>query len=232
MWAVQGEYDKALADYEKVIQLYPKEAGPLTSRGNLFLNIKEYDKAIADFTAALGLDPKSAYSYYQRGNAWRKKAEFAKALEDITSALKLEPDNAWAMRQRGLVWYDQGDFAKAQADYEQVFKLDPDGQGYATLAWFWATCPDAKFRNGKKALEYALKDCAVYSRNNATELDTRAAAHAEVGDFKAAVQWQKQAVKLAPAFDRMMYQERLALYEAGKPYRELIKGKSVEKEKR
>jgi tetratricopeptide (TPR) repeat protein len=190
--------------------------------------MKEYDKAISDFTTALKLDPKSANALYERGVAWRKKGEFAKALEDLNVALKLEPDHAWAMRERGQLRHDQGDFARALADFEHVFKLDPEGLGYSALAWFWATCPDAKYRNGKKALEYALKDCALYSRNNALELNTRAAAHAELGDFKAAVHWQKQALKLAPAYDREQYQHRLELYQAGKPYRQAVKKSAKE----
>src|SRR5207253_1888507 len=115
-------------------------------------------------------------------------------------------------RTRGDFHIAEGDYARALADYQHVFKLDADGVGYAALSFFWSTCPDAKYRDGKKALEYALKDCAVYKRNNHIELSTRAAAHAELGDFEAARKWQSQAVEIAPAYERVRLEAQLALY--------------------
>ena len=50
------------------------------------------------------------------------------------------------------------------------------------------------------------------------------AAHAEAGDFGNAAKWQKEAMGLRPEDERgelrTEYQERLTLYESGKPYRE------------
>ena len=52
---------------------------------------------------------------------------------------------------------------------------------------------------------------------------TLAAPYAECGDFQEAVQWQKKAIELYSNGDKEdleKAQERLKLYEAGKPYRE------------
>jgi hypothetical protein len=47
----------------------------------------------------------------------------------------------------------------------------------------WVTCPEAKFRDGKKVVELAP--------NN---IGTLAAAYAEAADFDSAVKWQSQAI--------------------------------------
>ena len=68
--------------------------------------------------------------------------------------------------------------------------------------------------------EYAIKDCAVYPKTAYWEMNTRAAAHAEVGEFKEALEWQTRAMQSVPAYLRADYQQRLDLYKAGMPYRE------------
>ena len=51
-------------------------------------------------------------------------------------------------------------------------------------------------------------------------LGALAAAYAELGDFRKAVGWQHRALDLALPADKKEFQDRLALYQAGKPYRE------------
>ena len=57
----------------------------------------------------------------------------------------------------------------------------------------------------------------------ADDLDTLAAACAEAGDFDAAVKWQEKALGLLAKDDernREVFEARLTLYRAKKPYRE------------
>ncbi|MBL8797416.1 MAG: hypothetical protein JNM56_26170, partial [Planctomycetia bacterium] len=98
----------------------------------------------------------------------------------------------------------KGDFAGAAKEYDMLVKMLPDEpEGYSGLARLWATCTDAKVRNGAKAVEYArmavelasnaesaaedeeeIEDC-VALRLHCQE--TLALAQAETGDFKAAI---------------------------------------------
>ena len=73
-----------------------------------------------------------------------------------------------------------------------------------------ATCPDAKHRDGRKAVELATRACEL------NEAD-----YAEAGDFDKAVEWQEKANKLySDADDRKKGEDRLKLYQQRKPYRE------------
>jgi tetratricopeptide (TPR) repeat protein len=55
-----GQYDKAISDYTKAIELNPKHADIYYSRGLAHNKMGQYDKAISDFTEAIKLKSKTA----------------------------------------------------------------------------------------------------------------------------------------------------------------------------
>ena len=88
-------------------------------------------------------------------------------------------------------------------------------------AWLWATCPDAKHRDGKRAVASATRACELSKWKEAAHIGSLAAASAEAGDFEAAVTWQSRANELyADAGDQKKGEERLRLYRVKRPYRE------------
>jgi len=66
---------------------------------------------------------------------------------------------------------------------------------YNDLAWVYATCKDARFRDGKKAVEWALKAADVLKKYEAC-FDTLAAAYARDGQFAKAVETQEKAITM------------------------------------
>ena len=224
-WGAKKEFDKAIADFAEAIRLDPKLAVAYHNRGNAWGAKKEFDKAIADYTEAIRLDFKLASlasAYHNRGGAWGAKKEFDKAIADFAEAIRLDPKDAVAYHNRGNVWDDKKEYDKAIADYDEAIRLDPKyARAYNARAWLWATCPDAKFRDGKRAVESATPACELSDWKDANNLDTLAAACAEAGDFDAAVKWQEKANGM---FEDSESKEKgrahLDLYRAKKPYRE------------
>ena len=118
----------------------------------------EDDKAIADFSKALTIDPKIARAYTACGNVWFAKGEIDKAIADFNKALAIDPKDTLAYCNRGIIWGSKGEYGKAIADYTKAQKLAPKLSGTSfNLAGIYATCPDAKYRDGKKAVEYAKR---------------------------------------------------------------------------
>ena len=76
----QGNYDRAIADLTKAIELNPKDDEAYNNRGLVYRLTRElYDKAINDFTISLGLNPKLADAYFSKALAFGRSGRQAEA---------------------------------------------------------------------------------------------------------------------------------------------------------
>ncbi|MFQ5514905.1 MAG: hypothetical protein ACE5FG_10740 [Myxococcota bacterium] len=88
------------------------------------------------------------------------------------------------------------------------------------VAWLRAACPDARVRDGARAVALAEQACRLTGFANPELLDTLAAAQAEAGDFKAALRTSRRALRLARQTEgSQTLARRLARLEAGLPIR-------------
>ncbi len=223
LWYFTKENDKAIADLTDTIRLDPKFARAYYFRAAVYFEKQKFDEVVADLTEAIRLNPKDRYALNKRGTAYAKRKEYDKAIADYTEVIHLGPESADSYYNRGIAHSDKKEYAKAIADYTEAIRLnpkDPDAKG--NLAWILATCPKDDVRDGKKAVEYATKACELSNWRNAIDLYILAAAYAESGNFKEAVKWQKKAIELGfpDKGKEKKAQERLKLYEAGKPFRD------------
>jgi tetratricopeptide (TPR) repeat protein len=220
----QKEPAKALADLNAILKIDPNNVPAFAERGHLHVDMSQIDKALADFTQAIRLDKTNVQHYLDRSQLYTEKKEYAKALADAEEALRLVPASVDARLARGGNLFLTGDFAKASADFAKAVDLHPDhAAAYNSQAWFWATCPDEKFRDGKKALAYADKAWKLADGKEPAILDTKAAALAETGDFAQAVQVQERAIRELAGTELLQEaRARLELYKKKAPYRQKI----------
>ncbi len=211
-----------------------EDAKDYINRGNAWRDKGEHDKAIAAFTEAIRLAPNDANAYFNRGLAWRSKGEYDKAIADYNQALAINPNFFQVYVNRGVVWAKKGAYDKAIADCSQTPRIKPnDTNAYNNLAWLQATCPDARYRDGSKAVENANTARQSDGGQHWYFLGTLAAAYAESGDFQKAVEWQAKAIDLAATDksatekDKAEANSRLELYRQGKPYRDELKKNSA-----
>ena len=211
-----------MADFKEAIRLDPKDSFAYHRRGFAWQSKGDFDKAIADHDEAIRLDPKNPYAHVARGIAWRLKGNFEQAMADCNEAIGLDHGCALAYGIRGAVRGSTGDFDRAMADCNEAIRLDPkQSAGYAGRAWIWATSADARYLDGKRAVESATRACELTDWKRPSDLSTLAAACAEAGDFAAAVTWQEKALVLGnDEKEREKGRARRELYRATKPYRE------------
>ena len=125
-YANKGDFDSAIADYDKALELKPDDADVFYNRGNSHEKKGEIDKAIADYDKAIELKPDDGYAFYNRGFAYENKGDFDSAIANFDKALELKPDDGDAFGNRGLAYANKGDFDRAIADYNKAVEIYPD----------------------------------------------------------------------------------------------------------
>ncbi|HYD56878.1 MAG TPA: tetratricopeptide repeat protein [Burkholderiales bacterium] len=179
---------------------------------------------IAACTGGMTVAPEDAAPWHNRGVAYMQLKQYREAVLDFTQALRRAKE-AQTHTFRGHAFAELGEYERAFLDLEEAVRMAPkDAHAHNALAWVLATAGTPGFRDGKRAVELARKANELSRWNDPAHLDTLAAAYAEAGNFKEAVQWQEKALA-HPAFaskeDLKEGKERLALYKARKAYRKI-----------
>lgn len=103
--------------------------------------------------------------------------------------------------------------------YETAFRIFPNVTSKNNIAWITATAPVLSKRDSLRAVNLAREVIEETKENNASYLDTYAAALAEAGRFEDAIEAQKKAVKLIGQDKAFDYTVRIKLYERKIKYR-------------
>ncbi|MBS0263778.1 MAG: tetratricopeptide repeat protein [Planctomycetes bacterium] len=201
-------------------KLNPKHAVSFYKRGLTRQARGDVDRALDDFNQAIRFDPQYAPAYFARGTIRQNKGEYDKAIADYDEALRLDPQQAAARAQRGIAWHQLGRYEKAIADLKEAIQQDAKHvTAHYSLAWLLATCPDARYRDGKRAVELATTACELSDWKSPPGILALAGASAECGDFDNAVKWQTEFLRLCPEGERKKWDFLLDLYKSRQPFR-------------
>jgi tetratricopeptide (TPR) repeat protein len=216
------KYREAISHFSEAITAGTKDAETYYLRGSAYLGSAQIKSAIPDFDEALRLNPKFPGAHRQRGLCYYMLDQRDKAIADLNQAIQLDPKDDRAYVSRGHVHEDDGEYGKSLDDCKKAIELKPDNVGgYIVLARVLAACPEAKLRDGKKALEYAKKLQKLDPDTSSTYF-AHSIVYAELGDFEEAIKWEekyKESVKLVDSLQKES-DERLKLYGEKKPFRE------------
>jgi len=172
--------------------------------------------AIEDFSSCLALNPAHAPALASRAAMLLQAERLEEALEDITSAAAARPQNDRDIHNRAVVLTHLGRSQEAIREYERALTLNPHSGGtHNNLAWLLATSRDPTIRDGRRAVEHALR--ATKLGKAGAWMDTLAAAYAETGDFEAAVRNEEEAYSLSGDSNEA-FLKRIELYRRGVSY--------------
>ena len=134
-------------------------------------------------------------------------------IKDYSTAIALFPDKPFNYLGRANAYSRMAQFDLAAKDHEKAIELKPRyAIVYNDAAWFFATCKDQKYRDGRKAVEFG-KEAVSMNKDKAAYYDTLAAAYAESGDFDKAVRMEKKAVEINKAGKYGMSKISTAIFE-------------------
>jgi len=235
----ERDYTRALADYTRCLEINPRDWGARHNRALCNQQLGNYDTAHADYTTIIEGD--TDFSNFMGGKneavvvarAYRghllqdRRGNPGAAIADYTAALALDPTNKDLNLNyhRGRAYQALKRYDLAEADFSAAYEITPDYPNLlAAYAWQLATASDARYRDGKAALQMALRANEKFRVQHATNVDVLAAVYAENGRFDEAVATQQRAIALAKRpFELKLVpamQARLTLYHQKQPYRE------------
>lgn len=122
----QGDYDRAIENYNMAIILNPNFLECYFNRALCYYNKKNYDKSIEDYSKAAELDPDNPMIYNNRGDAYYRKQDFERAIADYDKAISINPNYLKAHYNRGLAYACLQDYETAIENFTKVTEIDPN----------------------------------------------------------------------------------------------------------
>ena len=121
--AKNGEYDLAISEFTRAIEINPGNADAYNNRGNAYRKKGQFDLVIPDCTKAIEINPQLADAYYNRAVAYDNQASYDLAISDLDKALKINPKHANAYNSRAIAYYHKAEYDKAWQDVQEAQSL-------------------------------------------------------------------------------------------------------------
>ncbi len=189
----KSDYERAIVDYDKAIQLNPQNAFNYSNRGYAYYTEGEKDRAFADFDKAIQLGHQDAMAYFNRAAAYSDKGEKDRAIADYDKAIQLDPKLAKPYYNRGAAYSDKGEKDRAFADFDKAIQIDPqDALAYTNRGYAYSAKGeiDRAIADYDKAIQLDPKLAIAYvDRGNA---------YKHKGDYNKALENFDRAISLDP----------------------------------
>src|ERR1035438_3128766 len=181
-------HDDTLNEFQESVRINPNYAKSQLGLGVALQEKSRFDEAVIHYQRALELDPDWGLAWCNYGIVLLKKGELNNAIGHFKRAVQCEPNNtnfhnalgtALGLEQQGL---------EANIKLREAVKQNPERPDFLNdLAWFLATNPDPKLRNGVEAARLGERACQLTHYQTTVTVGTLAAAYAEAGRFEEAV---------------------------------------------
>jgi DNA-binding NtrC family response regulator len=125
LYKERGELEKALEQYQWVMDSNPKNVLALGNLGDCLMALDRYEEAIKTYKKALRFLPEGDGRWNIQndlGVSYFKKGEMDKAIAEFKSVLKKNPDHVNAIYNLGQVYYHEGLTGRMKQDYEEFVK--------------------------------------------------------------------------------------------------------------
>lgn len=141
----KGDFDGAIADYTKAIEIDPRYVQAYGNRGIARKAKGDLDGAIADYTKVVEIDPRDRLAYYNRGIARTAKGDLEGAIADYSRAIEIDPrymhaygNLAWLLATASKETVRDGNKAVEYARKAAELTKSEDAKVFDTLAAAYA----------------------------------------------------------------------------------------------
>jgi tetratricopeptide (TPR) repeat protein len=200
-------YDLAIEDYGKVIELNPREAEAYFDRGLVLYFERQYSAAITNFDKAIQLKPSKFAFYMLRGVDRSCLRDWEGALEDLNLAQKKAPFSRDVYMSRASVLVSTKDFEKADADATQAVWYNHEDANS-----FYPYYVRGRARFGLADFKNALADLDAANQlkpHQSEVLAQRCIVKAVAGDLKGAEEDLEAAAVISPRNEEVLRSKAL-----------------------
>lgn len=121
----------AIQDFDKAIELNPKNPELYLNRGYIKQLTNDLKGALADYNNALSINPRFAFAYNNRGVLKVALNDIQGAMDDYAKAIELNGKYSDAFYNRANLKYMLSDNKGALSDYDKAIELNPkDSEAY------------------------------------------------------------------------------------------------------
>ena len=121
----EHNFEAALQEQLKAVELYPENAGSLIILGNIYIELQQWDKAIETLHKANEINAQDERGYYLQALALEGKGEKEKAIETLHKALEITPEDTLFLAKLAYLYDDTGNKRMAKETYNHVLAIDP-----------------------------------------------------------------------------------------------------------
>jgi len=126
-FALRGDHDDAIKEYEAALQLRPEETELHEALGEFYLDNRSDEDAQKELEKAVALDPSRTKTLYLLGRLYVLDNQSEKAVPFLQRALQLQPNLNEASGLLGTAYVRMGQFADAIPSLEKAAPLDHYG---------------------------------------------------------------------------------------------------------
>ncbi len=188
-------YQAAIDDYNKALQIYPEYDMAYNNRGFLKKELKDYKEAILDFNLAIKSNPKFSLAYYNRGISKQALNDSHGAISDYSNAIKLQQDNFCAYTDRAVSKCTLKDFKGAIIDLNIAIEYQPK-YFQAFINRGIAKCAIGDLNGGIVDFDKSIE----INHKNADAFNNRAIANYNLKNYQKAIDDWDMAIQINPDF--------------------------------
>ncbi len=139
LYYIEGNWEKAIKYYQKVIAIKPDNAEAHYNLGVLYDQTDRPQEAESTYKKALEINPNYAEAHNNLGNLYAKTNRLKEAEIAYKEAIKISPKDAPAHNNLGLLYFKTDRPQKAETAYKKVLEINPrDAPAYYNLGLLYA----------------------------------------------------------------------------------------------
>lgn len=120
-----GDYPRALADVDRVLQINREDPSALSTRASVLVCLGRFDDAVSDLRKVLAAQPHNTIALGELSGACLAAGKWSEAVDACSRLLERNPSQSHIYMRRATAYGYLKDYSKALADLKQALTISP-----------------------------------------------------------------------------------------------------------